>query len=192
LAVADGALVRFRDLASGDEVLKLVAGGEVTSLSLSRDGSRLAAGDSEGTARLWRTPSGEELRTIRVHERGSVAVALAADGTLLATAASSGLRLWGAVDGKSRWEVPPKPGKYFLSVAFSPDAALLAAGDTEGGVHLFDPGTGKPLWQAESKRGLVRSLCFSPDGRLLASAHGPEREHDWNGGCGLVVWDVAS
>jgi WD40 repeat protein len=194
LAVADGRLVRFLDLASGDEVLKLVAGGEVSSLSLSRDGSRLAAGDSEGTARVWRTASGEESLTVRAHDRQPVAVALAADGTLLATVAR-GLRLWGAVDGKSRWEVRPKPGKNFLCVAFSPDAALLAAGDTEGGIHLFDPGTGKPLWQAESRRGLVRSLCFSPDGRLLASAHGPENEHAWQGaycGQGLVVWDATS
>jgi len=57
---------------------------------------------------------------------------------------------------------------YISSVAFSPDGRLVAAGDSEGLVYLWESATGKPVRRLDaSDRGSV--VLFSPTGdRLLA------------------------
>jgi WD40 repeat protein/DNA-binding CsgD family transcriptional regulator len=57
-----------------------------------------------------------------------------------------------------------------LSVAFSADGTLLAAGDTEGKIHLWALTSGKKLAILKAHTGWVRSVAFHPDGQILASA----------------------
>ncbi|MGH7224725.1 MAG: WD40 repeat domain-containing protein, partial [Gemmataceae bacterium] len=55
------------------------------------------------------------------------------------------------------------------ALAFSPDGVLLAAGDTEGTIHLWGLAIGKEVRQLQGHRGGVESLAFSHDGKRLAS-----------------------
>lgn len=52
--------------------------------------------------------------------------------------------------------------KFVLSVAYSPDGRLLAAGTTDGGVAVFDVAAGKLLRTLEGHLKPVRSLAFTP------------------------------
>ena len=55
------------------------------------------------------------------------------------------------------------------SVAFSPDGKILAIGDRDGTVRLWDLATGRQLGSPlSSKDGPVGSVAFSPDGKTLA------------------------
>jgi WD40 repeat protein len=67
------------------------------------------------------------------------------------------------------------------AIAFSPDGSLLAAGDIEKRIKLFDVKTAKALRKLEDLGVAVTSLAFSPDGSLLASA-GKEKV--------VRLWDV--
>ncbi len=60
------------------------------------------------------------------------------------------------------------PATSVNSVAVSPDGSLVATGAGEGGVRLYDAGTGV-LRRAIGEAG-DRSVAFSPDGRILAAA----------------------
>ena len=65
------------------------------------------------------------------------------------------------------------------ALAFSPDGALVAAGDVNhtapaiqwrfGTAAVWDVASGQLLWKARSKRGWVNSVSFSPDGANLAA-----------------------
>jgi len=59
-------------------------------------------------------------------------------------------------------------------VAFSPHGKLLATGDSDGYVRLWDPATGQavgaPLLAGAGPGGSVSGVAFSPDGKLLATA----------------------
>jgi WD40 repeat protein len=71
---------------------------------------------------------------------------------------------------------------YVLCVASSPDGKLIAAGDSEGLVYLWEAATGKILHRLAARAGVLR-VVFSPDGRrLLARARKGE----------VTLWDVAS
>lgn len=56
-----------------------------------------------------------------------------------------------------------------LSVAFSPDGTLLATGDMNHDIHLWQVADGKQLLTLRVDEGWIWDVAFSPDGRLLAS-----------------------
>ncbi len=66
-----------------------------------------------------------------------------------------------------------------LSVAFSQDGTLLAAGDVSHEIHVWQVGTQQPLLTLKAE-GWVWSVAFSPDGRFLASS----------GSHSVCLWDV--
>ena len=55
------------------------------------------------------------------------------------------------------------------TVSFSPDKNLLAAGNANGDIHVWDASTGKFIKVLEGHSSVVRSIAFSSDGNLLAS-----------------------
>ena len=67
------------------------------------------------------------------------------------------------------------------TLAFSSDSSLLAAGDVEHKVKLFDVKSGKTLKTLLDHDAAITGVAFSPDGSLLASA-GKENA--------IRLWDV--
>ncbi|MEC4886990.1 MAG: NB-ARC domain-containing protein, partial [Scytonema sp. PMC 1070.18] len=57
-----------------------------------------------------------------------------------------------------------------LSVAFSPDGKILALGDTNGEIRLYQVSDWKQLLSCKGHTNWVVSLAFSPDGRTFASS----------------------
>lgn len=77
---------------------------------------------------------------------------------------------------------------HFVSVAFSPDGNILAAGNMDGTVRFWDVGSGKPTGKVfvhPEDFTNVFSFAFSPDGKRLASAG-----TGYSGS--LRIWDVAT
>src|SRR5207302_5362242 len=73
------------------------------------------------------------------------------------------------------------------SVAYAPDGKLLASGDEDGRVKLWEPSTGQELASLCGPRGGVNAVAFSPDGVILASAGG-----ELNRPGAVTLWSVAS
>ncbi|WP_242045546.1 MULTISPECIES: WD40 repeat domain-containing protein [unclassified Calothrix] len=56
-----------------------------------------------------------------------------------------------------------------FSVAFSPNGKILATGDANGEIRLWQIDDGQPILTFKGHTGFVRSVAFSPDGQTLAS-----------------------
>ena len=56
-----------------------------------------------------------------------------------------------------------------LAVAFRPDGKLLAMGDTDGYIRLWNVETGEQTATWQGHEDWVRTVAFSPNGKLLAS-----------------------
>ncbi|KST67303.1 hypothetical protein BC008_29390 [Mastigocoleus testarum BC008] len=63
-----------------------------------------------------------------------------------------------------------EPFSGILSVAYSPDGKLLAAGDTKGTIHLWYTASFQKFLTYKGHRSWVTSVAFSPDGKTLASS----------------------
>ncbi|MEG4851383.1 NACHT domain-containing protein [Microcoleus sp. B5-D4] len=55
------------------------------------------------------------------------------------------------------------------SVIFSPDGQLLATGDTDGVVRLWEASSSREILTCTGHTNVVESVAFSPDGKILAS-----------------------
>ncbi|HAX87083.1 MAG TPA: hypothetical protein DCY91_12690 [Cyanobacteria bacterium UBA11370] len=67
-----------------------------------------------------------------------------------------------------------------LCVAFSPDGKLLATGDVEGLIRLWQVADGKQLLTLKGHSGWVWSVAWSPDGKILASCSDDQTIHLWD------------
>jgi len=72
------------------------------------------------------------------------------------------------------------------AVALSPDSALVATGDSQGVVQLWDTTTHRPVRSFEGLDDRAVSLSFSPDGSLLAG-QGNAQSLIWDAGTGELV-----
>src|SRR5438552_4610348 len=71
-------------------------------------------------------------------------------------------------------------------IAFSPDGKMLAWGDNDFAITLWDVAASQEKARMEGHAGPIRSVAFSPDGKMLASAG-----FDYTkGGVSIKLWEV--
>ncbi|HEU5229435.1 MAG TPA: NB-ARC domain-containing protein [Ktedonobacteraceae bacterium] len=78
-----------------------------------------------------------------------------------------------------------------LSVAFSPDMQLLAAGTANGEVELWRLPDGIPLLTLQGHIDWVRCAVFSPDGKMIASGSDDQTIRLWNSTTGQNLKTLA-
>ena len=101
----------------------------VLSVSWSPDGTRLATGSVDGTAKVWDAAGGRELLTLKGHTGKVSSVSWSPDGTRLATASKDGTaKVWDAAGGR---ELAHPQGAYGAGLFRVLVAGRDAAGDRE-------------------------------------------------------------
>jgi WD40 repeat protein len=162
----------------------------ITTFALSADRRRVIVGDARGVARVRQVGRRRVLATMRV--RGPVtAVAFGRAGPIVATGPTLSLavsdhthrvargRSDGSVTISRATDAPAQflrvKGAAVTALAFSPDEALLAFGDSKGRAGLWDLASGRMLRSFAAHSGPITSAEFSPDGKLLLTA---SRDHE--------------
>jgi hypothetical protein len=93
--------------------------GEVTSVSWSPDGKRLATGSGDGTAKVWEATDGRELLSLKGHSSGLRSVSWSPDGKRLATASEDGtVKVWEAARAEAvhEWAQQERTLEEFLAL----------------------------------------------------------------------------
>ena len=147
---------------------ELSRSGSVKTAAFSPDGTRLAIGNADDTARIWDAASGNKLR-----ELGGTGV-----GAWVVTSDLRGA----SPDIRERLEEELHRYGYVMAVAFSPDGTWLATGSADGTARIWDAaGIGKELLKFDTGKA-VWAVAFSPDGARLATCHGAY----------ILIWSVAN
>ena len=148
LAIANGNVIRFRQVDSGRFSQTLRGESSFYSLVIAPDGQTLASGDSENTVWLWTIPDGEirfKLPAPKSEESRSASLvwqlSFSPDGHLLASAGGDQtVRIWDASSGELLTTLI-KHTAPVTSLAFSPDSRWLATGGLDARVVLWRPGS---------------------------------------------------
>src|SRR5207244_2926994 len=150
---------------------RLRQGSMVTGVAFSPDGSKLASGGWDWSARLWDPATGRQTRLVDTRKGWVWAVAFSPDGRTLATAQDHrgrGVALWDVATGELTRECRGHSASVY-AVAFSSDGKTLASGGQGGIVHLWDAATGAAQGRLQC-RANVRAVAFAPGDKVLATA----------------------
>jgi WD40 repeat protein len=152
-------------------------------------GPALASGDDSGYVIVRSLADDKELFNKKATQGYVYAVALSADGEVLAagcgvldfgTGKDSGeVKVWDVAAGQARDFKGHE--RNVLGVALSADGKTLASGGGDKTVRLWDVANGKELKKLEGHADGVNAVALSADGKVLASA-GKDKL--------VIVWDV--
>ena len=169
------------DVGNGQKVGRFLNAG---ALAFSADGRLLACRGGDKSIKLWNLGL-NEARVFRADSTDWFPLATSPDKKTIATFRNKSPVLWDAATGEVR-----ELGRHLSwcqAIAFSPNGNMLASGDQEGHIKLWDTHDQRLICPLEGHKGTgvvgVCALAFSCDGKMLASS----------GGKGDVrLWDVDS
>ena len=125
----------------------------------------------------------ERLKKRLIEHKGFInGLAFSPDGTLLVQAEVKMVSFWCGILKQARIKHSLLSEWGSIScVAFSRDGKMLAGGNTDGNVHLFDAAAGTPKMTFTGHIEEISQVLFSPDGDMLAS-----RSYDGS----VRLWDI--
>lgn len=158
--------------------------GSIRLIALSHDGSVLAANCTiDGAIYIWRAENGELVGKIEPERTPVNAILFSPDGSILAVSSKGMIGLWQVSGGDLIHELEdPQHGSYEdVKLAFSPNGETIVGGFENGGVMVWDVGSGELVSRLHNSVPSGETLAFSPDSRFLASPAYND----------LIVWDLA-
>jgi WD40 repeat protein len=109
--ISAGEAIRFWDVRTRRETDKLnPRAGTFSSLALSPDARRFAAGASDGRITIWDVASHQEVATLEGHQESVTQLAFTPDGDHIVSASKDQLRVWRA-SSPAETESPMKPNQ---------------------------------------------------------------------------------
>jgi RNA polymerase sigma factor (sigma-70 family) len=195
LAIAEKGVIHLRDGATGQELQRIPAMGELPKkprlLAFSADGRRLAVTLHQGEILIFDTATGRQAGSLDVQGTGRLRdvyfLVFAADGrTLLSMGRDADSRdstcHWDLATQSLRKRVPAYGG--FLS----PDGQLAVA-SRPGPVTILDTQTGQVRCTLQADRDPNYPMAFSPDGKTLATTWAKSL---WARDATVSLWDTAT
>jgi WD40 repeat protein len=174
----------------GKESLALINGPgpgtqAMVTLSLSPDGTRLAAANADLTPRVWDTITGDLLYKLVGHQDSVEWIEYSPDGELIATAGhDDSIRIWDALNGNFVASVDDHNCSYYFTggygcdLVFSPDGRRLAIVNTDGILVIFEVASligeytkrPEPIIEIiDSEAEMMFDVSYSPDGNKIVS-----------------------
>ena len=166
LSLPDGVVRRTIDV--GDRPLDVIA--------ISPDGRTIAVGDHKGRISAWDSGTGDTRLDLQLARYPGLAV-FSHDGSTLAIAAQGDpVQLIDMATGRAATTLGGPIGGT-SALAFSPDDRLVATGDGDAGVRVYDARTGQRIAENHEFLMVPLTVVFTSDGTTVISGGGDKVLH---------------
>ncbi|CAE7167719.1 unnamed protein product [Rhizoctonia solani] len=168
----------------------------VRSVAYSPDGKSVVSGSDDGTVRTWNAHGSSSIaEPLRGHSDFVYSVSYSPLGNLIASGSTDfTIRLWDTNTGQQSGDAL-RGDQPFASVAFSPDAKLIASGC--GGLFSSSTGCAVQLWDVQTRKAVsglfkghgnsVLSVSFSPDSAWVVSGSYDKTIRIWDAERGTAI-----
>lgn len=201
----------FWDIASKTPTASLDAHqGVIRSVAFCPGGKIAATAGLDNCVRIWDVATHQEIGTLHGHQAGEALMAFSPDGKSLATVGTildakgdspypglsirtivgGEVRLWDVTTGKERLTFRGHTGSCITCISFSPTGNLIATGDRDNRVTVWDATSGNELVTLADGVQEVFALAFSADGKWLAAANNVKKDTLKSGE--VRYWNVSS
>lgn len=162
---------------------------QLTTITFSPDGSRIATAGRDQTAKVWDAVAGQELFTLEQHTRAINSIVYSPDGEMLATGGDDGfVILWNAEFGTRISVLNSKsPVK---DMAFNPDGSRLATVNGDGTVRIWNINARDSLFKLFDHRVELTAVTYNPSGSRFATAGKDSRVVIWNAETGSPLSSI--
>ncbi len=158
--------------------------GDLLALALAPDGSLWSVEDP-GVLRHWNVGEKRQLDWFPLEEAATL-WCFGPDARLVA-AASDELTVWDVPTGELRESWSHPASSWVTPLTFRHKGYVLAAGDDDGIVRLWDWANQEELLRIPAHKKAVSAVAFSRDGRFLATAGEDKVIHLWDADAGRRV-----
>jgi WD40 repeat protein len=162
----------------------------IRSLGFSPDGSLLATGSADRTARLWDARSGR-LRQTLPHRGHVLSERFSTDGSLLVTGSDDGAaRVWSVSTGERQLLLVGATG-VTDDASFGPNGAEVVVASSDRSARIYSTADGSLIATLAGHRDTVTSAGYDASGRTIvtASTDGTARLWSAGGGNELIAID---
>ena len=193
LAACDNHQIKLFDATTYEQQLTLNGQqADMTAVAFSRDGTRIAASDSEGMVFVWDAVTGDARLNFNAHTDVVEDLTFSPDGQWLVTASDDAtIKFWNAATGDLLRSYADFTGE-IIRVAFSPDGTRLAFATVDG-LHVWQldfqtvDGGVTVINREDLTIPEAGGVSFSSDGTQLAAP-----SLSGTGGNAIKLWDAAT
>jgi WD40 repeat protein len=177
-SVAPDGKIDLYDARSGSVVAELVTTSPLSSVAVSSDATRIAAGATDGTIHVW-TPHGVDQK-LDTDGQTIEDLAFSSDGRAIVSAGRSSAVRITPLGGSPAHTLSGTTGIVF-AVAIDPRGRWIATGGDDRWIRIWDATSGSPVTSWPAHRDTVFGLAFASDGSLISV-----------GDSTIARWDVSA
>ncbi len=155
--------------------------------SFSADGTRIATGGRDTTAKVWDANTGAEILTLKGHTDIVWAASFSPDSTRIVTGSyDQTAKVWNAKTGA---EILTLNGhtNFVNAAAFSANGAWIVTGSNDTTAKVWDAKTGADVLTFKGHTNFVNAAAFSPDSTRIVTGSNDTTAKVWNAKTGAEI-----
>ena len=154
----------------------------VLAVAVSPDGRTIASAGLNAAVNLWNGFNREYLSTFLLHSNSVLSLAITPDSQTLVSGGLDGIKVWNLKFRRPAYTLAGV-GNPSYALAMHPNGYIIASGNHEGTVQLWNLKTGTFVSQFYPHEETISGLAFTPDGqKIITSSEGTT----------IKVWDLAT